>query len=144
MWTCADNKTCYDNALVCDGHTQCSDGSDEDIHVCNICPRDFGFLRQVSNFIRESHLWRDGTSQKPTKERVFEMCCWSQAGKLNKLASVPARYLNGISQESDCTTQRQRKIRCYLRMCITFWKGGHAVGPNHVCHSLYMLTVHGN
>ena len=38
MWTCRDNATCVHKALICDGHEQCADGSDEEEAVCSQCP----------------------------------------------------------------------------------------------------------
>ena len=38
FFRCKDNVTCIPNNLVCDGFSNCNDGSDEDQRYCSICP----------------------------------------------------------------------------------------------------------
>ena len=38
MFNCSDSHHCIHKDLVCDGHVQCDDGSDEDEDLCKVCP----------------------------------------------------------------------------------------------------------
>ena len=38
MWMCRDNSQCIHYSLVCDGHEQCMDKSDEGTELCGQCP----------------------------------------------------------------------------------------------------------
>ena len=38
MWTCEDGSQCIHYSLVCDGHIQCNDESDEALSLCGQCP----------------------------------------------------------------------------------------------------------
>ena len=39
MYKCVDSTMCIHKYLVCDGHAQCKDGSDEDEKNCSVCPQ---------------------------------------------------------------------------------------------------------
>ena len=40
---CIDKKKCIWEWLVCDGYTQCDDGSDEEPQLCSVCPKEIGW-----------------------------------------------------------------------------------------------------
>ena len=46
-FTCKDHKFCIKEWLVCDGYTQCEDGSDEDPTLCSVCPKEIGWPRRT-------------------------------------------------------------------------------------------------
>ena len=39
MFNCANSTMCIDKYLVCDGHVQCDDESDENEKECSVCPQ---------------------------------------------------------------------------------------------------------
>ena len=96
---CRDNRTCIHNSLLCDGHEQCLDGSDED-EYCSVCPLAPRHTRQVQPVIghppRRATEWRANTFRcKHRDDKLENYLCHGKRRQVPKTGML----LTGFSHE---------------------------------------------